>query len=82
MIMNALSVVGFSDTTIPLTSTWYLDSVASNHMTFSPSHLSNLKTYDGNLRVHIADGCNVSITSVGDVSHPPPLNHVFFFLHI
>lgn len=48
-------------------------------MTFSSANLSTPKKYDGNLRVHIADGGSILTTNVGDVSHPLPLNLLVFF---
>lgn len=77
MIMNAFSALGLSGNTNQLTSTLYLDSGMSNHMTFSSTNLSNLKKYDGNLRVHTADGGNVPISATSNVSYSLPLNHVF-----
>lgn len=44
MIMNAFPAIGLSGKTNPLKSTYYLDLGESDHVTFSISHLSNLKT--------------------------------------
>ena len=56
MIMNAFSALGVSGTHHHLSSPWYLDSSASNHMTFSSGLLSNTRKYTGNLQVHTTTG--------------------------
>ena len=46
-------------------------------MTHSSDNLSHLKPYDGNLRINTTDGGNIPITTIGEISHPLPLSHVF-----
>ena len=77
MIVNAFSALGLSGTPKHSNSTWYMNSGASNHMTHSFDHFSQLKPYDGNLRINTADGGNIPITTIGEISHPLPLSHVF-----
>ena len=45
---------------------WYFDSVASNHMTNIVLSLSNVRNYDGNLKINTADGSSLPISVVGD----------------
>lgn len=66
MIVNALSALGLSGTSLP-SSTWFLDSGASNHMTYSRNPLSNVKQYTGNLQIQTANGGTVPITALGDI---------------
>lgn len=80
MILNFFSALGISGKHRPLSSVWYLASGASNHMTLSSAHPSNIQKYTGNLQVHTADGEKLAITIVGDVSHPLRLKNVFLFL--
>ncbi|KAL6318300.1 hypothetical protein AAG906_039392 [Vitis piasezkii] len=46
---------------------WYFDSGASNHMMNTVLSLSNVKNYDGNLKINIADGV-LAYRLVGDIS--------------
>ena len=75
--MNAFSALGISSNHEPLSSVWFIDSGASNQMTYSFAHLSNVQKYNGSLQVHTADGQKLSITALGDVVHPLPLKNVF-----
>ena len=59
-----------------------MDSRASNQMTHSSDNLSQLKPYDGNLQIIIADGGNIPITAIGEISHPLPLRHVFYLSYL
>ena len=77
MIVNALSAFGILGKSKSPSPTWYLDSRASNHMTSSSAHLSNLKQYTGNHHIQTADGGKISITAIGDVSSSLPLKHVY-----
>ena len=47
---------------------WYFDCEASNHMTNTIVLLSNVRNYDVNLKIHIADGNSLPIGAVGDIS--------------
>ena len=76
MIVNTISALGISGTNSSSNSLWYFDSGASNHMTLSPTTLSNTCPYKGNLTVHTADGERLPIIVVGDVPHFVPLTNV------
>ena len=76
MIINALSTFGLSGKS-PSSSTWFLDSGASNHMTSSPTHLSNMASYTGHLQIQTADGGHVPITAIGDIPGPLSLKNVY-----
>ncbi|KAF7143753.1 hypothetical protein RHSIM_Rhsim05G0128700 [Rhododendron simsii] len=56
---------------------WYVDSGASNHMTFSSAQLANIKPYMGNLQIQTANGEVVPIKAMGDIPHTLPLHNVF-----
>ncbi|KAJ9670991.1 hypothetical protein PVL29_027124 [Vitis rotundifolia] len=47
---------------------WYFDSGAFNHMTNTVLSLSNVRNYDGNLKINTADGSSLPISVVGDLS--------------
>ena len=47
---------------------WYFDSRASNHMMNIVLSLSNVRNYDGNLKINTADGSSLPISAVGDLS--------------
>ena len=72
MIINDFSTLGLSGKSKTSSSTWFHDSGASNHMSFSSGHLTSLKKYDGNLLTNTADGGNIPITSVGKVTYSLP----------
>ena len=76
MILNAFSAFGFSDTSSP-SSTWFIDSGASNHMTNSHTPFSNLTSYNGHLQIQTADGGHVPITAVNNIHGPIPLKNVY-----
>lgn len=82
MIVNAFSTLGLSGKTKTSTSAWYLDSGASNHMTYSSKNLSHMRNYDGNLGINTVDGGGIPITVVGNSPHFLPLNHVFLSLQL
>ena len=46
---------------------WYFDSGASNHMTNAVVHLSNIRNYDGNLKINTADGSFMPISAISDL---------------
>ena len=54
---------------------WYFDSGASNLMTNIVVPLSNIRNYDGNLKINTADSSSLPISDVGDLSSS--LNNVF-----
>ena len=76
MIVNALFAFGLSGTS-PSSSTWFLDSRASNHMTYSRNPLSNVTRYNGNLQIQTANGGNAPITALGNIPGPIPLKNVY-----
>ncbi|RVW68103.1 Retrovirus-related Pol polyprotein from transposon RE1 [Vitis vinifera] len=47
---------------------WYFDSGASNHMMNIVLSLSNVRNYDGNLKINTVDGSSLPISVVGDLS--------------
>ncbi|RVX14988.1 hypothetical protein CK203_007683 [Vitis vinifera] len=47
---------------------WHFDFRASNHMMNIVLSLSNVKNYDGNLKINIANGNSLPISVVGDLS--------------
>lgn len=77
MILQAFSTLSISGKNQSSSSIWYFNFEDSNHMTFAPTHLPNVKTYDRKLQVHAADGGRLPITAIGDASHSLPLHNVF-----
>ena len=65
MIISAFGLIG--NHTIS-SKPWYFDSKAFNHMTNTVLSLSNVRNYDGNLKIITADGSSLSISVVGDLS--------------
>ncbi|RDX78092.1 putative mitochondrial protein, partial [Mucuna pruriens] len=47
---------------------WYINYRVSNHMTSNAQLLTNIKKYSRNLKIHIVDGNQLSITIIGDIS--------------
>jgi hypothetical protein len=66
MIIYALSAFGFSSNHKFPSKPWYLDFSASIHMTNTIVPLSNVRNYDVNLKINIADGSSLFISVVGD----------------
>jgi hypothetical protein len=75
MIISAISALGFSDNYKFSFKPWYLDSGASKHMTNTSVPFSNVRNYDGNLKISTADGSSLPISAVGDLS--PSLIDIF-----
>ncbi|KAJ0079888.1 hypothetical protein Patl1_24395 [Pistacia atlantica] len=67
MIISALSALGLQGKTHLLTSPWLIDSAASNHMTGSLTALQDVRKYDGEQHIQIADGSTLPITAVGNL---------------
>lgn len=67
MIISALSALGLQGKTHLLTSPWLIDSAASNHMTGSSAALQDVRKYDGQQHIQIADGSTLPITAVGNL---------------
>ncbi|KAK0606527.1 hypothetical protein LWI29_000191 [Acer saccharum] len=67
MIVSALSALGLQGKKYLLSSPWLIDSAASNHMTGSPAALQDVRKYDGEQHIQIADGNTLPITAVGNL---------------
>ena len=78
MVLSALSALGIQGKSNDISSPWFVDSGASNHMTGALEHLNNIHTYNGTQNIQIADGNTLSITAVGDIT--PSFRHVFVSL--
>ncbi|KAK1413456.1 hypothetical protein QVD17_35229 [Tagetes erecta] len=73
MVAQTMEAHAFTATTEPKSSKigdWIIDSGCSNHMTGEKEKLGNLKRYDGNHVVVIADGSRHQIANTGDVRFP------------
>ena len=68
MIVSTFSTLGLSGKAYLPSSPWYFDSGASNRMTNNVAALTNVTNYSCNLQIHIADGNNLPITAIGDIS--------------
>ena len=68
MIHYAFTTFGLSGNHKVSSRPWYFDSGASNHMTNTVVPFSNLRNYDGNLKINTADGSSLPISVVGDLS--------------
>ena len=68
MVLSALSALGIQGKSNDISSPWFVDSGASNHMTGALEHLNNIHTYNGTQNIQIADGNTLSITAVGDIT--------------
>ena len=68
MIHSTFTAFGLSCNHKVSSKPWYFDSGASNHMTNTVVPLSNIKNYDGNLKINTADGSSLPISAVGDLS--------------
>ena len=68
MIHSAFTAFGLSGNHKVSSKPWYFDSGASNHMTNTVVPLSNLRNYDGKLKINTADGSSLPISVVGDLS--------------
>ena len=69
MIIYAFSAFGFLGNHTISSKPWYFDFGASNHMTNIVFSLSNVRNYDGNLKINTADGSSLPISVVGDLSY-------------
>ena len=68
MIHSAFTALGLSSNHKVSSKPWHFDSGASNHMTNTIVPLSNIRNYDGNLKINTADGSSLPISAVGDLS--------------
>jgi hypothetical protein len=78
MIITAFSTLGLQGQGNTVSSSWIVDSRASNHMTGSSDLLCNLREYSGTQNIQIANGSNLTITAIGDIG--PSFPHVFVSL--
>lgn len=58
-------------------SIWYMDSRASNHMTYSIDDLKNIQKYNGTMNIQLANGNKLPIIATGYIGHP--LKKYFLF---
>lgn len=75
MIITTFSILGLNGQGKIVSSSWFVDSGASNHMTGSPKWLHGLRKYTGKQQIQIANGSNLPITAIGDIG--PSFRHVF-----
>ena len=68
IIISAFSVFGLSGNHTISSKPWYFDFGASNHMTNTVLSLSNVRNYDGNLKINTVDGSSLPISVVSDLS--------------
>lgn len=68
MIHYAFSAFGLSGTHTVSFKPWLFDFGAPNHMKNTASSLSNVRKYDGNLKIHTIDGSSLPIRTVDDIS--------------
>ncbi|KAG6493232.1 hypothetical protein ZIOFF_048209 [Zingiber officinale] len=75
MILTAFSTLTLQGQGMNISSSWIVDSGASNHMTGSPDLLHNVRQYNGSQNIQIANGSNLPITAIGDIGSS--FSHVF-----
>ncbi|KAF2285120.1 hypothetical protein GH714_037968 [Hevea brasiliensis] len=75
MIVSAFSALGLQGNDIASSQFWLVDSAASNHITNSSSMLKNVRKYHGSTEIQIANGSNIPITKVGDLT--PSFKNIF-----
>ena len=68
MILSTFTAFGLSSNHKFSSKPWYFDSGASNHMTNTVVPLSNIRNYDGNMKINTTDGSSLPISAVGDIS--------------
>ncbi|KAH0686263.1 hypothetical protein KY289_017024 [Solanum tuberosum] len=74
MIVSAFSALRLQGNDVT-SNFWIVDSGASNHMTNSTSILKNVRKYQGPSQIQLANGSNLPITKVGDIT--PTFKNVF-----
>lgn len=67
MIISALSALGLQGKKHLITSPWLIDSATSNHMTGSLAALQDVRKYDGEQHIQIADSSTLLITAIGNL---------------
>ena len=68
MILSAFTAFGLSSNHKVSSKPWYFDSGTSNHMTNTVVPVSNIRNYDGNLKINTVDGSSLPISAGGDLS--------------
>ena len=68
MIIYVFSAFGLSGNHTVFSKPWYFDFGASNHMRNFVLSLSNVRNYDGNLKINTTDDSSLPISVVGDLS--------------
>ena len=68
MIIFAFSAFGLVGNHTIFSKPWYFDSRASKHMTNTILSLSNVRNYDGNLKINTTDGSSLPNNVAGDLS--------------
>ncbi|KAG6486155.1 hypothetical protein ZIOFF_054725 [Zingiber officinale] len=74
-IITVFSTLGLYGQGKIISSPWFVDSRASNHITGSLNWLHNLKKYTGKQNIQIANDSNLPITTIGDIE--PSFRQVF-----
>ena len=67
MIVSAFSALELQGNDVT-SNFWIVDLGASNHMTNSPSILKNVRKYQGPSQIQIANGSNLPIAKIGDIT--------------
>ena len=67
MILSTFIAFGLSCNHKVSSKPWYFDFEASNHMTNTVVPLSNIRNYDGNLKINTTDGGSLPISAIGDL---------------
>ena len=68
MILSAFTAFGLSGNHKVSSKPQYFDSGASNHMHNNVVPLSNVRNYDGNMKINTTDGSSRPMSAVGDLS--------------
>ena len=68
MIIYVFSAFGLSGNHTVFSKPWYFDFGASNHMRNFVLSLSNVRNYDGNLKINTTDDSSLPISAIGDLS--------------
>ncbi|KAL6325124.1 hypothetical protein AAG906_022691 [Vitis piasezkii] len=75
MIISGFSAFGLQGNGKKVSSPWFVDSGASNHITGQSESLLNVRSYNGPQYIQIANGNHLPIDAVGDIG--PSFQNVF-----